>query len=339
MHEPPLTLEEHDAAARAVLPADVYDFIAGGAGEEWTLEENRRSFARWKLRPRVLRGADDPDTSIELLGARVSMPVLVAPWAYQRLVHPDGDVATARGAAAAGVIACISSSGYDLLDAIVAGSDGPRWWQLYVSPDRAFTATMLGRVAAAGFGAIVWTVDLPAYGIRRRDERNGFDIPEALVPAGYGNDGSITWHDLAWIREQADGLPVLVKGILTREDAELALGAGVDGIIVSNHGGRQLDASVAALDALPEVAETVAGAVPVLMDGGVRGGTDVVKALALGAAAVLVGRPAAWGLAVGGADGVARMLGIVREELANAMALCGCRTVAEVGRELVAPAP
>ena len=339
MPEPPLTIDDHERAAREALPADVYDFIAGGAGDEWTLTENRRSFARWMFRPRVLRGANEPDPSIALFGDRISMPVIVAPWAYQRLVHPEGDVGTARGAAAAGTIACLSSSGFDLLDAIVAASEGPKWWQLYVSADRGFTAEMLARVAAGGFRAIVWTVDLPVYGMRRRDERNAFEIPDALVPAGFGNDGAIAWDDLPWIREQAAGLPVLVKGILTREDAELAVRAGADGIIVSNHGGRQLDFSPPALGALPDVAAAVGGRIPVLMDGGVRSGTDVVKALALGAAAVLVGRPAAWGLALGGAEGVSHLLGIFREELENAMALCGCRTVAEIGRELVVAVP
>ncbi|HTG48545.1 MAG TPA: alpha-hydroxy acid oxidase [Actinomycetota bacterium] len=334
----PLSVEDHEAAARPVLPPGVFDFIAGGAGEERTLAENRRAFARWVLRPRVLRGVVRPELAIELLGSSAAMPVLVAPWAYQRMVHPDGDVATARGAAAAGTIATISSSGYDLLEAVAATGDAPRWWQLYVSEDRGFTATMLQRVAAAGFRAIVWTVDLPAYGIRRRDERNAFEIPPELVPAGFGNDGRITWDDLPWIREHAGGLPVLLKGILTREDAELAVRAGADGIVVSNHGARQLDAVPAALDALPEVVEAVAGAVPVLLDGGVRTGTDVLTALALGATAVLVGRPAAWGLALGGADGVERVLGILREELENAMTLCGCASVAEIGPELVAPA-
>jgi 4-hydroxymandelate oxidase len=334
---PLLSTEDYESAAREVLPGDVFDFVAGGAGDEWTMAENRRAFERWILRPRVLRGANEPDTSIDLLGVRVSFPVLVAPWAYQRVVHPRGDTGTARGAARAGTIACVSSSALDLLDDLAA-LDGPKWWQLYVSPDRAFTADMLSRVAARGFGAIVWTVDLPAYGLRRRDDRNGFEIPEALVPKGYGYDGSITWDDLPWIRAQAGGLPVLVKGILTREDARIAVGEGADGIVVSNHGGRQLDSSSAGLDALPEVAEEVAGSVPVLVDGGVRSGTDVVKALALGASAVMVGRPAAWGLAVAGEDGVADVLRILHEEVANAMALCGCRTVAEIGTGLVARA-
>ena len=335
---PLVTTDDYARAAREVLPLRVFDFVAGGAGDEWTLAENRRAFERWVLRPRVLRDASQPETSIDLFGVRTSFPALVAPWAYQRMVHPHGDLGTARGAARAGTIACISSSALELLDDL-ADVDGPRWWQLYVSPDRAFTADMLSRVAAHGFGAIVWTVDLPAYGLRRRDDRNGFEIPEALVPKGYGYDGSITWEDLAWIREHAQGLPVLLKGILTREDARLAVEAGADGIVVSNHGGRQLDASSAALDALPEVIEVVAGSIPVLVDGGVRSGTDVIKALALGASAVMVGRPAAWGLAVAGEDGVADVLRILHEEVANAMALCGCRTVAEIGLGLVARAP
>jgi 4-hydroxymandelate oxidase len=215
----------------------------------------------------------------------------------------------------------------------------PKWWQLYIFTDRGKTAEVLDRVAAAGYAAICWTVDFPANGLRHRDTRNGFVMPMGLEVDELVYDPMITWDDLAFIRKHVPGVPLLVKGILTAEDAELALRAGVDGIVVSNHGGRQLDSTAAGIDALPEVVEAVAGRVPVLVDGGVRAGTSVVKAVALGAAAVLVGRPAVWGLAAAGEEGVADVLRILREEFENAMALVGCRTVGDIGPEVVARAP
>jgi 4-hydroxymandelate oxidase len=338
MSEPPrfVTLDDFEPAARAALPDDVYGFVAGAAGDEWTHAENRRAFDRWVLRPRVLRGVGDADPSVRLLGASLSMPVLVAPWAYQRFAHPDGEIATARAAGRAGTVMCVSTTALDILEDIAAASDGPTWWQLYVFTDRGFTAEMLARVVAAGFGAVVWTVDLNAYGLRHRETRSGYEPPITPTTEALAYDVALSWDDLPWIREHTPGLPLLLKGILTKEDAELALRAGVDGIIVSNHGGRQLDTSPATLDALPEIVEAVAGRVPVLMDGGVRRGTDVVKALALGAAAVLIGRPAAWGLAAGGEAGVLDVLRILREEVENAMTLCGCRTVADITRDHVA---
>ena len=339
MDEPPfVTVDDYEPVARERLPADVYDYYAGGAGDEWTLAENRHAFERWNLRPRFLRGASDPDTSTEILGTRLSFPVLLAPWAYQRMAHPEGELATAKAAARAGTIMVVSSTAEAFLEEVAAATEGPKWWQLYVAEDRGFTADMLGRVVAAGFGAICWTVDFTVNGLRHRDTRSGFEMPLGLENSGYVYDGSISWDDVPWIRESAPGLPILVKGLLTAEDAELALQAGVDGIVVSNHGGRQLDRSPAALDALPEIVQAVGGRAPVLMDGGVRRGVDVVTALALGASAVLVGRPAVWGLAVAGEDGVVDVLRILREEFENAMALTGCRTVEEIGPALVAPA-
>jgi 4-hydroxymandelate oxidase len=333
-----LTLEDYESAARAALPAEVYDFVAGGGGDEWTLAENRRAFTRWRLRPRQLRGASDPDLSSSLLGAQLAFPVLVAPWAYQRLLHPEGELATARAAAAEGTVMVVSMSASELLEDIGRVAAAPRWWQLYIYEDRAFTADVLARAVAAGYGAVCWTIDLPVFGLRHRDERNGFQVPSRLDPADFGYDRALTWDDLAWVREHTSGLPVLVKGILTAEDAEVAVQAGADAIVVSNHGGRQLDFAPASLTALPEVVAQVAGRVPVLMDGGVRTGVDVVKALALGAAAVLVGKSVAWGLAAGGEAGVAGVLRILREGVANTMALTGCRSLPEIGHALVAPA-
>lgn len=331
-----LTVEDFEPIARARLPKEVYDFVAGGAGDEWTLRENTRAFERWILRPRVLRGVVEPDTRTEVFGVPLSMPVMIAPWAYQRLVHPDGELATAQAAARAGTLMVVSTPAERHLEAIAA-TDVPRWFQLYVVRDRAVSERMLDRAVEAGYGAVVFTVDLPVGGLRYRDARNGFEIPEDMRARGGDYDPVLTWDDIAWIKDRT-GLPVLVKGILAAEDAPLAIEAGADGIVVSNHGGRQLDATAAGVDALPEVVETVAGRIPVLMDGGVRRGTDILTALALGAAAVLVGRPIAWGLAADGEEGVARVLEILRTGLENAMVLTGCHTLTDVTRELVARA-
>jgi 4-hydroxymandelate oxidase len=236
-------------------------------------------------------------------------------------------------------MAVVSSTAVDHLEEIAVASDGPKWWQLYLFTDPGLSADMLERVAAAGYAAICWTVDFPVAGLRHRDARSGFRMPIGLPGEGLVHEPNMTWDQLAFIREHAPGLPVLVKGILTAEDAELAVEHGADGIVVSNHGGRQLDTCPASLDALPEVVDAVGTRLPVLMDGGVRRGTDVLTAMALGAAAVMVGRPAVWGLAAEGEEGVAGVLRILRAEVENAMALTGCRTVAEVGRDLVAPAP
>lgn len=334
-----VTVEDYVPVARAAIAADVWDYYEGGAGDERTLAENRRAFDRWMLRPRFLRGAGSPDTSTSVLGSALRFPVGVAPWAYQRLAHPDGELATARAAAAAGTVMVVSSTTESYLEDVAAASDGPKWWQLYVAEDRGFTEAMLRRVVSAGYEAICWTVDFVVNGLRHRDTRSGFVMPIGVGASDYLFDASITWDDLGWIKDRAPGIPVIVKGLLTAEDAELAVQSGADAIVVSNHGGRQLDRSPAGLDALPEVAAQVAGRVPVLMDGGVRRGTDVLIALALGASAVLVARPTIWGLAAEGEAGVAGVLEILRAEFENAMALTGCRSVDEIGRALVTPAP
>ena len=335
----PVTVDDYEPIARERLPRDVYDFYAGGAGDEWTLVENRRAFDRWSLRPRYLRGAGSPDPSTSILGVPMSFPVLVAPWAYQGLAHPDGELASARAAAAAGIAMVVSSTTTEFLEDVAAASDGPKWWQLYVFDDREITSEMLRRVVAAGYSAVCLTVDFPVMGLRHRDRRNGF-VPRIGMPeSSLTFDPLLSWDDIGWVRERTPGLPVLVKGILTAEDAELAVAAGVDGVVVSNHGGRQLDGVPAGITALPEVVDAVAGRVPVLMDGGVRRGTDILKALALGATAVMVGRPLIWGLAVDGEAGVSHVLALLHAEFENAMALTGCRTVAEITGALVTPAP
>lgn len=340
MGEPPrfACLDDFEPAARALLPPEVFDYYAGGAGDEWTLRENRDAWGRWMLRPRYLVGVAERDPSTEVLGTPLSFPALVAPWAYQHLAHPDGELATARAAERAGTIMVVSTTAVDRLEDVAGAAGGPKWWQLYLFEDRGLTAEMLRRVVAAGFEAICLTVDFPVNGLRLRDARSGFVMPIGLPQDDRVYDPAASWDDLGWIREHAP-LPLLVKGILTAEDARLAVAAGVDGIVVSNHGGRQLDGVPAGVTVLPEIVDAVGGRVPVLVDGGVRRGTDVLRALALGGRAVLVGRPAAWGLAVGGEQGVVDVLEMLRAEFDNAMALTGCRSVADITDSLVAPAP
>jgi isopentenyl diphosphate isomerase/L-lactate dehydrogenase-like FMN-dependent dehydrogenase len=332
-----VTVDDYEPAARELLSAEVYDYCAGGAGDEWTLAENRRAFDRWVIRPRMLTGAHPPDPSTELLGTSLSFPVLVAPWAYQRMAHPDGELATARAAARERTIMTVSSTTVGYLEDVAAASAFAKWWQLYVYSDRGFTREMLERVHASGYAAVCFTVDLPVVGLRHRDDRNAFVMPIGLPQDDLVFDPNISWDDIAWIREHAP-LPILVKGVLTAEDALIAVDRGADGIVVSNHGGRQLDGVAAGISVLPEVVDAVAGRVPVLVDGGVRRGADVFRAIALGAAAVMVGRPTCWGLAVGGEEGVADVLRILRSELENAMSLAGTRTVAEITRAYVTPA-
>ena len=320
-----VTVDDYEPLARHVLPADVFDYYAGGAGDEWTLAENRRAFEDWVIRPRMLTGAWPADPSTAVLGNAIASPVLVAPWAYQERAHPDGELATAR----AGTVMVVSSTAFERLEDVAAASDATKWWQLYVFTDRGLTVDMLHRVHAAGFGAVCLTVDFPDSGLRHRDTRSGFQIPIGLRSDEHTFAPDLTWDDLAWIREAAP-VPLLVKGLLTAEDARIAVEAGVDAIVASNHGGRQLDSVRAPVTVLPEIVEAVDGRIPVLVDGGFRRGTDVFKALALGASAVLVGRPACWGLAAAGEDGVADVLRILRAELENTMVLAGARSVAEI---------
>ena len=251
-----LQVDDYEPVAKAKLDADVYDYFAGGAGDERTLEENLRAFDRWVIRPRVLRGSAFPDTSTEILGTPVASPVLVAPWAYQGRAHPDGERATVRGAARAGTIAVVSSTAVDDLEGIASASDGPKWWQLYLFAEPQRSVDMLARVVASGYQAICWTVDFPVAGLRHRDTRSGFTMPfghDDDAEADYLYESNLTWEHLSFVRTHAPGLPVLVKGILTAEDATIAVEHGVEAIVVSNHGGRQLDSCPASLDALPEV--------------------------------------------------------------------------------------
>ena len=313
------------------------------------MQENRAAFERWVLRPRMLVDVSEVTTATSVLGTDVSMPLLVAPTAFQRMAHPDGELAMARGAAAAGTVMCLSTLATATIEDVAeASADGARWFQLYWSSDRGVVQDLLDRAAANGFTALVLTVDLPELGRRERDLRTGFEIPEeipvpiflalaesvgAISPAdiNWAVDRSLTWRDLEWLRS-ASSLPLLVKGILTAEDALLAVDSGAQGVVVSNHGGRQLDGVAAALDALAEVVEAVGDRAVVLMDSGIRRGADVVKALALGAEAVLAGRAPLWGLATGGAEGVQAVLEMLREEIALALALSGCASPDNVSR-------
>ena len=330
----PVTLDEWESAARAILPPGVFHYIAGGAGAERTLAANEAAFDRWTIWPSMLRGSGDPDPSTSVLGTSFAFPVAIAPWAFQWQVHPDGESGTARAAAALGVPMCVSSTVLDGLED-VAASDAALWWQLYIWRDRGATADLLRRAEAVGFRALVWTVDVPALGRRHRDTRTGFALP--VGPAGTAQEfePNLSWDDLQWVRAQAPSLPVIVKGVLRGDDARMAIDHGADAVVVSNHGGRQLDRAPASLDALPGVVQAVEGRVPVLVDGGVRDGADVLIALALGASAVLVARPTAWGLAVGGQAGVESVLTFLRDGFISAMANAGCRTVGDITRDLV----
>jgi len=344
--------------ARSRLPVDVWDYVEGGSGDERTLTANRRAFDGVALRPRVLVDVSSCDPGTTLLGAPVSLPIGVAPTAYHRLLHPEGELATARGAGQAGALYVVSMFATQPVEDIAEAATGPLWMQVYWLRRRDAVADVVRRAAAAGFRALVLTVDTPRVGRRLRDVRNAFALDETvqavnLAPevmatahrrrhgesalashAAEAFDPTITWDDLGWLRGLTD-LPLLLKGIVTAEDAARAVACGVDGIVVSNHGGRQLDGAVPTLRALPEVVDAVDGACPVLLDGGVRTGTEVFAALALGARAVLVGRPVMWALAADGSAGVAEVLRLLHDELVLAMALAGRPTLAEINRSAV----
>jgi isopentenyl diphosphate isomerase/L-lactate dehydrogenase-like FMN-dependent dehydrogenase len=335
----PINVWDYERLAEEKLDANALAYFAGGAGDEVTLRENVAAFRRLILRPRVLVDVTNISTATTVLGTDVALPVLVAPLAIQRMAHADGELATARAAAAAGTIMCLSSGATARPVEVAAAAPGaPKWYQVYVFGDRAITTELVEEACAGGFSALVLTVDVPYLGRRERDIRVDFKIPQGITPTGDlfadGFDTSLSWRDLEWLAEY--GLPVVVKGLLTAEDARLACEHGAAAIVVSNHGGRQLDGVAATIDALPEVVEAVDGRAEVLLDGGVRRGTDVLKALALGARAVLIGRAMLWGLAVDGEAGVRHVLELLRAEIELGLALLGCRSPAEVTRAHVA---
>jgi 4-hydroxymandelate oxidase len=341
------TLHEFEPRARAVMDAAAFDYVAGGSWDELTLDENEAAWRQRRLRPRVLVDVSSVDPSSTLLGVPVALPVAVAPMAVQGLAHPDGELAAIRGAAAAGVPYILSTTSSRSIEEVAAAApDAVRWFQLYVQSDAAWTRRLVERAAAAGYGAIVLTVDLPVLGFRDRDRRSGFELPplgnfaevgathgsHAAVEPGLQHQTSLTWGDLSEIRGWS-GLPLVLKGVMTAEDARLAVEHGADAVVVSNHGGRQLDRVQAGVDALAEVVAAVGGRTEVWVDGGVRRGLDIAIALALGARGVLVGRPVYWALAAGGQAGVERAFAILRDEFEIALALLGARTPADIGPE------
>ena len=352
----PINVADYEALAAEKLEPGPHGYFAGGAGDERTLHANVAAFARYRLRPRVLVDVSEVSTAATVLGTEISMPLIVAPVAFQRLVDPDGEVAMARAAAAAGTIMTLSTIATSRPSEIAAECPAaPRWFQLYCFRDRGITRALIDEAVECGFEAIALTVDAPRAGRRERDFRHTFVVPEGIhapaVAAATGSerplsvqevfsliDPGLTWDDVEALASETD-LPILLKGIQTAEDAALAVEHGAAGIVVSNHGGRQLDGVAPTLEMLPEVVDAVAGGCEVLMDGGIRRGTDVVTALGLGAKAVLVGRAPLWGLAVGGEEGARTVLELLRAETELALTLLGCTTPAAVGPEHVAPAP
>ena len=341
-----LNLLDYERMAAERLAPGPLAYFSGGANDERTLHDNRAAFERRRLVPRVMRDVSSIDMSVELLGRRWPVPIHLAPTALQRMAHPDGELATARAAASRDITMTVSTSASTDL-AEVAAIGGPRWFQAYLLADPGARRALIERALAHGYDALVLTVDVPRLGRRERDMRVSFTIPEGVtIPnvaiaagvtaadvASVAFVERLTWADLEWLA--GFGLPVLVKGILHPDDARLAVEHGAAAIVVSNHGGRQLDAAIAGLDALPPILEAVAGRVPVILDGGIRRGTDVVMALALGAAAVGIGRPVIWGLAVNGEEGVGSVLDLLTAELEMAMALCGAATIADLTPELL----
>jgi len=354
----PINVFDYQALAEQRLSPMARDYYNSGAWDEVTLQANRQAFARLQLRPRVLVDVSQRELATQVLGQGLQCPILVAPMAFQCLAHPEGELATARAATALGVGMVLSTlSTMSLEEVSTVPSDSPRWFQLYVHRDRGLTQSLVERAHSAGYQALCLTVDAPVLGRRERDARNRFALPAGLRLANLSAltgpgimaqqaesglfayfieqlDPSITWEDLAWLQSLSP-LPLIVKGILRGDDARRAVDHGVKAIIVSNHGGRQLDGAIATLDALPEVAAAVGQSAEVLLDGGIRRGTDVLKALALGARAVLVGRPVLWGLAVAGEAGVKDILTLLRDELDLAMALSGCAELIDVTGDLV----
>jgi isopentenyl diphosphate isomerase/L-lactate dehydrogenase-like FMN-dependent dehydrogenase len=334
-----LNADDYEAAAERLLSPGSFGFYAGGANDESTLRDNLAAFAYWYLRPRVLADVAACDTATTVLGHELSMPLLIAPLAFQRVAHPAGEVGMARAARAVGTIMCLSTNA-TASPAEVAAAGSLRWYQSYAFRDEGLTRELIAQAREDGFTALVLTVDSPVRGRRERDLRTSFDVPSRVVVSSYKRrvtpheahelvTASLTWSDVERFVSDA-GLPVILKGILTGEDARLACEYGAAALVVSNHGGRQLDGVLATIDALPGVAEAVDGRLEILLDGGVRRGTDVVKALALGAQAVLVGRPPFWGLVVDGEAGATRVLELLREEILQALQLVGCRSPSEV---------
>ncbi len=351
---------DFERAAKQRVSPMAWDYLTGAAADEHTLRWNTESYSKLKLRPRILVDVSQLDTRVRLLGRDLPFPILIAPTAYQKLYHADGELATARGAAAADATMVVSTSATTSLEDVAASTTKPLWFQLYVQPDRGFTRDLIARAEAAKYEVLVVTVDTPVLGPRYREIRSRFALPAGMdrpnfkkLPGGATQqtnrptekaiysatlDPKLTWRDIEWMRSITK-LPIVLKGVMNPEDADRAAQLQVAGVIVSNHGARNLDTLPATIDALPEVVAKVAGRMPVLVDGGIRRGTDILKALAFGASAVLIGRPTIYGLAVQGAEGVTRVVNILRRELEMAMALSGRTTIAAIDRSVIWPSP
>jgi 4-hydroxymandelate oxidase len=352
----PINLHDYERLAQQQVVPAIWDTYAQGSEDEVTLRANRSAYAAVRLRPRIFVDVSACDIATTVLGIPIRVPVLIAPTSVQQLAHPEGELATARAARAAGTVLVASTlSSYSLEEIAGAAAGSPLWFQFYLYRDRSLTRELLARVERAGYQAIVLTVDTPAIGNRERDRYNQFTLPEPMqfgnfISRGVQEEGAarvpsvtwqtrgeremLTWDVLPWLRSLTS-LPIILKGVLTAEDAAQAVEAGVEGIMVSNHGGRQLDGVLPTIEALPEVVEAAQGRCEVYLDGGIRRGTDILKALALGARAVLIGRPVFWGLAVNGEAGVSDVLRILAEELTLAMRLAGRPTLASIDRSLV----
>ncbi len=346
---------DYEQHARARMSAEAWAYMAGGSADELTAAQNSAAFTRLQLQGRVLADMRSAHTRLELFGIPMEFPILLAPIALHGLVHPDGERATVLGASAINAPVVISTAAGQTLESIATDAQCPLLFQLYIQHDRDFTRTLIERAEAAGYRALVLTVDAPVNGVRNSEQRAHFRLPPGLELVNLKDlpkrpspqispvqspvfrgllDGAPVWDDIAWLRS-CTKLPIILKGITSPDDAAQAAAAGVAGIIVSNHGGRTLDTMPAAIDMLPRIVERVAGRTPVLMDGGIRRGTDILKALALGASAVLIGRPYIYGLGVGGAAGVAHVVNILRTELEIAMALTGCATLKQIGPQVL----
>lgn len=345
---------DYEPHARERMGENAWAYISTGTADERTLQANREAFERLRLQGRVMTDMSGAHTRLTLFGDSFEHPIFLAPVAFHCLVHPDGELATAFGASAIRTGMVVSTSASVPIEQIARQATSPLWFQLYLQYDRVFTKSLVTRAEQAGYRALVLTVDAPVT-LRNREQRAGFRLPPGVeavnlrgmipppLPGAEPHEsevfrgllaGAATWKDIAWLRS-ITRLPLLLKGIMSPADAARAIAEGVDGIIVSNHGGRALDTAPASIEALPRIAEMVAGRVPILMDGGIRRGSDVLKALALGAKAVLIGRPYIYGLAVGGPVGVAHVVKILRTELEIAMTLTGCANLEAIDRSVI----
>lgn len=354
---PPQLFSVEDYAKASVKHMDhiAWSYLVGGSADEVTVEKNKSAFQAILLQTGVLKDFAGANTKLNLLGSTFAFPILLAPVAWQKLFHPEGELATVQAASAIGAGMVLSTQSSIVLEDVAENATKPLWFQLYIQPDRLFTAELVKRAELAGYKAIVLTVDAPIAGVRNREQRVNFHLPQGVESANLvgmqkvaGHAASLlesplfsgqletipTWQDVEWLKS-ITSLPIVIKGITSGADAEKAIALGVNGLVVSNHGGRVLDTLPSSIELLPRIAEQVAGRVPILLDGGIRRGTDVLKALALGASAVMIGRPYIYGLSVAGAVGVVHLLNILRAELEAAMVLTGCRTLYEIDQSVL----